>query len=80
MTFVGSGKTYNKEDFIKIVSARFPGERLREAIGMIMRDTPGICAADVRARLDATALGLASIPRKRAIRLHMQAIRRATPG
>ena len=55
------------------------GERLREAIATIMRDAPGICAADVRARLDATPLGLQSIPRKRAIQLHMQAIRRAMP-
>jgi hypothetical protein len=54
--------------------------RLREAIATIMRDAPGICAADVRARLDATALGLQSIPRKRAIQLHMQAIRSAMPG
>ena len=53
--------------------------RLREAIATIMRDAPGICAADVRARLDATPLGLQSIPRKRAIQLHMQAIRRAMP-
>jgi hypothetical protein len=43
-----------------------------------MRDAPGICAADVRVTLDATALGLPRIPRKRAIQLHMQAIRRAT--
>ena len=51
---------------------------LWEAIGAIMRDAPGICAADVRVTLDATALGLPRIPRKRAIQLHMQAIRRAT--
>jgi hypothetical protein len=54
--------------------------RVREAIGTIMRDAPGICASDVRARLNAAQLGLASIPRKRAIQLHMQAIRRAMPG
>lgn len=54
------------------------GTRLREAIGAIMAEDPESTALSVRARLDSGALGRRTLPRKRAIQLHMAAIRRAS--
>ena len=49
------------------------GARLRQAIAAVIREEPGIVARDVRSKLDAASIG--SIPRLRAIQLHMRAIR-----
>lgn len=53
------------------------GARVREAIGALMAQEPEILAREVRARLNARALGRHTLPRKRAIQLHMAAIRAA---
>lgn len=55
------------------------GIRLRQAIAAIMAASPDILARDVCGRLDARALDYRRLPRKRAIQLHMQAIRRGVP-
>ncbi len=58
-------------------SRQAQGARVRSAIAAMMQECPGILAREVRSKLDAAALGRLTLPRKRAIQWHMQALREA---
>lgn len=53
------------------------GAVLREVIARLLREDPGMLAREVRSRISPAAIGRLMVPRKRAIQLHMQQIRRS---